>query len=68
MNQKIIVFFLIFIFLSVLTIFYLKKTTGIESFYVTPRVTTWTPYIIDWMRQPGYSNYFYHNGYMYPIY
>jgi hypothetical protein len=31
-------------------------------------ITTWKPYIIDKYFQPGYSNYFYRNGYMYPIY
>jgi hypothetical protein len=31
-------------------------------------IKTWTPYIIDKEYQPGYSNYFYNNGYMYPIY
>jgi hypothetical protein len=29
---------------------------------------TWTPYIVDRYNQPGYSNYFYHNNYMYPVY
>jgi hypothetical protein len=31
-------------------------------------ITTWKPYIIDKYYQPGYSNYFYRNGYMYPVY
>ena len=31
-------------------------------------VTTWTPYVMDCYNQPCYSNYFYGNGYMYPIY
>lgn len=35
-----------------------------ENFYVT----TWSPYIIDFEYQPGFTNYFYNNGYMYPIY
>lgn len=69
------------LFLFILTIFYftnkilsvkrekINRINNIkENFYITPRVTTWTPYIIDWMYQPGYSNYFYNNGYMYPIY
>ena len=33
-----------------------------------PPITTWTPYVIDNQYQPGFSNYFYKNGYMYPIY
>lgn len=35
----------------------------IEKFTVT-----WTPYIVDRYHQPGYSNYFYQNGYMYPVF
>jgi hypothetical protein len=31
-------------------------------------ITTWKPYIIDKYFQPGYSDYFYRNGYMYSIY
>ena len=63
MNRMItFVIFLFFVLLLILT------KNSIESFCVSPRVTTWTPYIIDWMRQPGYSNYYYNNGYMYPIY
>lgn len=31
-------------------------------------VTTWTPYYVDYYNQPGYTNYFYNNGYMYPLY
>jgi hypothetical protein len=31
-------------------------------------IATWKPYIIDKYYQPGYSNYFYRNGYMYPVY
>ena len=46
-------------------IFYLvNKIILTENFLVT----TWTPYIVDYNNQPGYSNYFYNNGYMYPIY
>jgi hypothetical protein len=66
------------VFLFILIIFYfinkilsdkINRINGIkENFYIYPKVTTWTPYIIDWMRQPGYSNYFYNNSYMYPIY
>ena len=31
-------------------------------------ITTWTPYTMDCYNQPSYSNYFYNNGYMYPVY
>jgi hypothetical protein len=31
-------------------------------------VTTWTPYAMDCYNQPCYSNYFYKNGYMYPVF
>ena len=31
-------------------------------------ITTWTPYYVDIYNQPGYTNYFYNNGYMYPIF
>ena len=36
--------------------------------YFYNKVTTWTPYVMDCYNQPCYSNYFYNNGYMYPIY
>ena len=49
---------LILLFYSI----YLRKRQ-IENFTVT-----WTPYIIDYNNQPGYSNYFYHNNYMYPLF
>ncbi len=35
-----------------------------EHFYIT----TWTPYVMDCDNQPCYSNYFFMNNYMYPIY
>jgi hypothetical protein len=54
--------FLIAIIISILYI--VNKFLSIENFYIT----TWTPYIMDVEYQPGYSNYFYNNGYMYPIY
>ena len=58
---------IIFLFIFFAIIFYIiNKYLIIEKFYVP--VTTWTPYIIDKDYQPGYSNYFYNNGYMYPIY
>ena len=56
----------IIIFLILFLIFYLvNKIIIVENFYP---ITTWTPYIIDKEYQPGYSNYFYKNGYMYPVY
>ena len=55
-----IIFLILFIF-SIYLI-YVKKY-NIESFSVT-----WTPYIVDVYNQPGYSNYFYQNGYMYPVF
>jgi hypothetical protein len=54
------------IFLIILLLFYfINKTMKIENYM---NITTWKPYIIDKYYQPGYSNYFYKNGYMYPIY
>ena len=55
------IIFLVIYFFSIYLI-YLKKYK-IESFSVT-----WTPYIKDVYNQPGYSNYFYKNGYMYPVF
>ena len=60
MKILIIIFLILFIF-SIYLI-YVKKY-NIESFSVT-----WTPYIVDVYNQPGYSNYFYENGYMYPVF
>jgi len=60
--------FVIIITLLFLVLFFyiLNKYLILEKFYVP--ITTWTPYIVDNEYQPGYSNYFYNNGYMYPIY
>jgi len=60
--QYIFIIILIFliIFYTMGKIIYLK-----EPFQV---VTTWSPYILDVYNQPGYTNYFYKNGYMYPVY
>lgn len=59
MNLYILTFILIILlFYSI----YLQKRQ-IENFTVT-----WTPYIIDYYKQPGYSNYFYQNNYMYPLF
>ena len=53
--------------ICILLLYYLYKNNSFfqlkESFTVT-----WTPYVGDVYNQPGYSNYFYHNNYMYPIY
>ena len=64
---------IIFLFIFFAIFFYIiNKYLVIENFYVPVTtgfpVTTWTPYFIDKEYQPGYSNYFYNNGYMYPIY
>jgi hypothetical protein len=62
-SYKIILLIGLYIFLFC----YLYKYTSFfqykESFTVT-----WTPYVGDVYNQPGYSNYFYHNNYMYPVY
>jgi hypothetical protein len=62
MNFVIIITLLFF----VLLFYVFNKILEVENFYVP--ITTWTPYIVDNEYQPGYSNYFYNNGYMYPIY
>ena len=54
---------IISIILILTFLFYLLNKNIKENFLVT-----WTPYIIDKYRQSGYSNYFYHNNYMYPIF
>ncbi len=53
--------FIFILFMGILI--YYTKIQQIENFNVT-----WTPYIIDQYNQPGYSNYFYHNNYMYPLF
>ena len=32
------------------------------------RVVTWSPSYVDNYYQPGYNQYFYNNGYYYPVY
>lgn len=59
--------YILIIFLLLLLSIIVHNMFNIEYFY-NPTITTWTPYIIDVANQPGYSNYFYNNGYMYPIY
>jgi len=56
-------YYIISIILTITILFYLANRNIKETFMVT-----WTPYIIDKYNQPGFSNYFYHNNYMYPIY
>lgn len=58
MNYYLIILLALLIIYSI----YLRKYQ-IENFTVT-----WTPYIVDKCNQPGYSNYFYQNNYMYPIF
>ena len=58
MNYYLITLLILLIIYSI----YLRKYQ-IENFTVT-----WTPYIVDKCNQPGYSNYFYQNNYMYPIF
>ena len=63
--------YIILIIILIIFIFYFINNIIVENFYVQnrlPVVTTWTPYIVDFANQPAYSNYFYNNGYMYPIY
>ena len=62
--MKHIFIILILIFFVILSYIYYNKLNNKEHFYIT----TWTPYIIDMEYQPGFSNYFYNNGYMYPIF
>ena len=57
----------LFIIIFTFIIFYIlnKLINYNENFQL---VTTWTPYILDVYNQPGYTNYFYKNAYMYPVY
>lgn len=61
--------FYIFIIVFIISfIFYmLNKLLYTEHFYGN-YISTWTPYIVDREYQPGYTNYFYNNGYMYPVF
>ena len=59
--------YILFILISIIFIFNIFNKLLYEKFY-NKYVTTWTPYIIDNQYQPGYSNYYYNNGYMYPIF
>jgi len=65
MNYLVILFLLLIIFLL---FYYINFNLAfIEKFY-NRRPVTWTPYVIDVYNQPAYSNYFYQNGYMFPVY
>jgi hypothetical protein len=55
---------IIYIILIIIIFYIINNLLNKEHFYIT----TWTPYIIDNQYQPAYSNYFYRNGYMYPVY
>lgn len=57
----------ILIIIIILFLFYIVNN-NIKNIKENFIVTTWTPYIVDYWNQPGYTNYFYNNGYMYPIY
>ena len=59
----IIKFFFIFIILFII-LYTINIILSKENFYIS----TWTPYVLDLANQPGYTNYFYNNGYMYPIF
>jgi hypothetical protein len=60
---------LLFIIIIIILIYYIIKNNYFESFVnYKKRITTWTPYVMDCYNQPCYSNYFYGNGYMYPVY
>jgi hypothetical protein len=55
----------IIIIILLLIIFIISNNIILRENFI---VKTWTPYIVDNEYQPSYSNYFYKNGYMYPIF
>jgi hypothetical protein len=57
----------IIVFIISLIFYMLNKLLYTEYFYGN-YISTWTPYIVDREYQPGYTNYFYNNGYMYPVF
>jgi hypothetical protein len=59
-------FIIIFIFIIINS--YLSNKELFSGMRRNNYITTWTPYAMDCYNQPSYSNYFYNNGYMYPIY
>ena len=62
--------FILFVIISIIIILILQYLYNIKYFNKIQEnfLVTWTPYIRDRYNQPGYSNYFYHNNYMYPVY
>lgn len=56
--------------ISVIIILFLQYLYNIKYFNKIQEnfLVTWTPYTKDIYNQPGYSNYFYKNNYMYPVY
>jgi len=63
--------FIIAFIIAFIIFYFVNKLLSYEKFYIGDQysyVTTWTPYIIDKYNQPGFSNYFYNNGYMYPVF
>jgi hypothetical protein len=66
-----ILFAIFIIFIIFLYIYRYKSNISedfSELFINNNKITTWTPYALDCYNQPCYTNYFYNNGYMYPIY
>ena len=63
LNTKIIMIVIFLILIS----YYLYQSNYFYK-YKEDFLVSWTPYIVDRYNQPGYSNYFYHNNYMYPVY
>jgi len=59
--------YILFILIFIIFLFNISNKILNEKFN-NRYITTWTPYIYDYQYQPGYSNYFYNNGYMYPIF
>ena len=43
----------------------IDKFNEVKEHYVP---TTWTPYFVDDWNQPGLNDYFYMNGYFYPVF
>ena len=64
-KMKLVIYVVIILLIILLLFYFINKITKIENYV---NITTWKPYIIDKYFQPGYSNYFYRNGYMYPVY
>jgi len=49
--------------------FYIENPEFNQYYFTKPKynIQTWTPYFIDKYYQPRFNNYFYYDGYMYPI-